>query len=39
MKWKRIQFGGGKVVGKATTLAHWAEKVGGQLPTVARPAQ
>ena len=24
---------------KATTLAHWAQKVGGQLPTVARPAQ
>jgi len=28
MKWKKNQFGGRKVVGQATVLAHWARKAG-----------
>jgi len=28
------RFGGRKVVGQATMLAHWAQKVGGQLPAL-----
>jgi len=32
MNWKKNQFGGIKVVRKATMLAHWAQKVGGGLP-------
>jgi len=30
-KWKKNQFGGRKVVGQATVVAHWAQKVGGRL--------
>jgi len=32
MKLKKNQLGGRKVVGPATLLAHWAQKVGGRLP-------
>ena len=31
MKWKENQFGGRKVVGRATMVRYWAQKVGGQL--------
>jgi len=34
MKWNKNQFGDRKVVGQATVLAHWAQKVGGWLPTL-----
>jgi len=37
MKWEKNQFGGGKVVGQAIVLAHWAHKVGGRLPASALP--
>jgi len=30
-RWKKNQFGGRKVVGQATVLAHWAQKAGQQL--------
>ena len=34
MKWKKNQVGGRKVVGQATMLAQWAQKVGGRLPSL-----
>jgi len=30
-KWKKNQFGGGKIGRQATVLAHWAQRVGGRL--------
>jgi len=32
-KWKKNQFEGRKVAGQATMFVHWAQKVGGQLPS------
>jgi len=32
MKWTKNQFGSRQVVGQATVLAHWAQKVGGLPP-------
>jgi len=33
---RKNQFGGRKVVGQATMLARWAQKMGGRLPSSLR---